>query len=371
MVENMYRYYKQQTITLECEVVTPMFLGNASGEAEWRAEAFKSLVRYWWRVAQKGCSDQKALFKKEGELFGMTGDEKSNCKSSLSLFVYSEAKANNQRISNRNMPMVRHEECENRKDPKKDKKVDPLLYLAGMGLLKPDNSIKPGRSYFSPGEPFILSLNCPGNEEGKQEIFKSLALINAFGAIGGRCRNGWGSFRIKNPKEIPCDTEGLLKEVTIPWKKGLCCDFPNSLGKDEGEKPLLWKTAPADAWEDAMAKLAKAYIDVRAHKIAESAPLNPGSGKNDQVQERHLLGIPLTHHGYGKQDNRHASPLRFIVKKQHTKFTGYILHIPHGHSKKQSLAQGVDQEKVWEKVHKKLDNIKDIIERAEYREVIA
>ena len=38
----MSRYYKRKSITLQCEVVTPMFLGNASGEAQWRAEPFKA-----------------------------------------------------------------------------------------------------------------------------------------------------------------------------------------------------------------------------------------------------------------------------------------------------------------------------------------
>jgi hypothetical protein len=101
------------------------------------------------------------------------------------------------------------------------------------------------------------------------------------------------------------------------------------------------------------------------------AILDAGKKENNAVQERHLLGIPLTHHNYGKGDSRHASPLRFVVKKQGNNFRGFILHLPHGHSSQQTLADNVDQQQVWEKVHRKLDGLTSLLSRATYQEVLS
>jgi len=372
MPGNMCRYYKREKINLECEIVTPMFLGNASGEAQWRAEPFKALLRYWWRVTRRTTVDKDALFKEEAMLFGAAGDDETSKKSPMSISIFSETKAISQPL--KKLPEVQHQECEN-KDPKKDKKVDPLLYLAGMGLMKPDNSIKPGRTYFPPGSSFTLSLCFPTAKQGAENMNKVLALVSAFGAAGGRCRNGWGSFMVKNPPIDPVISEKLLAEMTIDWKKGLGRDYPNTLGHDREGEPLLWKTEPKRSWEEAMAEIAKAYIDVRAHEVktvkGQEGKLLPGDKNNSMVYERHLLGIPMTNHTYGKGDARHASPLRFVVKRQAVGFRGFVLHTPHGHSQAQRLANGLDQKQVWEKVHRKLDGQAPAIQRATYEEVLA
>ena len=79
--------------------------------------------------------------------------------------------------------------------------VDPLLYLAGMGLLLKDNKVKRGRTYFPPGSAFNLSLHFPGGKQSEDGLSGVLALIQAFGTIGGRNSwNGWGSFQGKKPR---------------------------------------------------------------------------------------------------------------------------------------------------------------------------
>jgi CRISPR-associated protein Cmr1 len=343
-----------------------MFLGNAAGEAQWRAESFKALFRSWWRVTRHETDGKDALFQEEAVLFGAAGDEKTSHKSPLSIAVLSKAKADDQSLRWKKVSEVDHEECE-----RQHKKVDPLLYLAGMGLLMPGNKLKPGRTYFPPGSCFTLTLQYPGGKENEAAMNSVLALIQAFGAIGGRCRNGWGSFRVKNPAVDLIDTELLLDGITKDWTKGLKEDYPNSLGRDGENRPLLWKTEAKSTWEEAMAELAKAYIGVRAHDVAGIRKLNPGERNNVNLQERHLLGIPLTNHNYGRGDSRHASPLRFVVKKQVDSFLGFILHIPHSHSQNQKFAAGVNQQQVWEKVHRKLDGQKTILSRASYKEVLA
>ena len=48
---NIARFYRRERLQFDCEIVTPMFLGNSRQEAELRAAPFKGLLRYWWRVA--------------------------------------------------------------------------------------------------------------------------------------------------------------------------------------------------------------------------------------------------------------------------------------------------------------------------------
>ncbi len=370
----MERFYQRSRVELQCEVVTPMFLGNASGEAEWRAEPFKALFRSWWRVTRHCTADKKTLFNEEAALFGAAGDEETSRKSPFSIAVFSEEKAVAQQLRVfQEHEKVRHEECQ-----RQGKKVDPLLYLAGMGLLMPGNRIKPGRTYFPPGSSFTLAIQYPGGKE--EEVQKVLAFIQAFGAIGGRCRNSWGSFRVRNPAIALADEEKLLAAATNDWRQGLIRDYPNTLGRDE-KGLLFWKTATKETWEEAMAELAKAYIWVRVgDPNAGIEGLSPGEnypprerGKTYLYQERHFLGIPLTSHPKTGGDSRHASPFRFVVKKQQLdrRFRGFMLHVPHDHSKAQKFANGVTAEKVWEKVHDKLDGLKPAITRATYKEVLA
>ncbi len=69
-----------QTITFECEIITPMFLSGADGQTpELRAPSIKGALRFWWR-ALNGHLPLAELKKKEGEIFGGTGDNSSRSK---------------------------------------------------------------------------------------------------------------------------------------------------------------------------------------------------------------------------------------------------------------------------------------------------
>jgi len=197
-----------------------------------------------------------------------------------------------------------------------------------------------------------------------------IALVQAFGAVGGRSRNGWGSFWINNPPVALEQAATYLADNTKEWTGGLGKDYPSCLGEN-GSGPLLWKTGPYNEWKLAMKDLAEAYIQVRTKRVRNDGPLEPGSRNNQTIQERHLLGLPLTNHNYGRGSARHASPLRFVVKKQADGFRGFILHVPHGHSGQQTLANGVNPQAVWEKVHRKLDGFPRLLTRATYEEVLS
>ncbi len=135
----------------------------------------------------------------------------------------------------------------------------------------------------------------------------------ASGAIGSRCRNGWGSFQVVTGGLRVEQTSACLKKHTRDWRKGFVVDYPNCLGGDE-KGSLLWKTKPKASWAESMGELAYAYANLRAGTVGDIAKLNPGS--NNGADERHLLGVPLFHHPAWGSSARHASPLRFVVHRK-------------------------------------------------------
>ena len=70
------RSHQRERITLDCTVLTPLFLGGAEQEATLSAAPFKAALRYWWRVSGvHRTSDPEELFHKESELFGNANPE--------------------------------------------------------------------------------------------------------------------------------------------------------------------------------------------------------------------------------------------------------------------------------------------------------
>lgn len=366
------RYYRRKTWSLEAQTLTPLFLGGANQRAEWRAEPFKALLRYWWRLTQRPGKESNYLRQEEARLFGSAGEEEGESGQSL-VRVQVNSSSIPMAEDLRSSLIIGHPEVKSQ-DPRRHQQVEALLYLANMGLLEPTCKVKPPRSYFPPGSDFTLNFDCSQGE--RNELEKALALVQAFGALGSRCRNGWGSFRITSGGLGKDQALGLLHEFTHPWQEGFSQDYPTCLGKDE-KGLLLWKTRePRKSWEEAMMDLAKAYVGVRAQTVNGIGPLD-ANGKTEP-SERHLLGFPLTNHpaegrtrqGWGKE-GRHASPLRFVVRGCPQVFVGFVLHVPHRFSDK--MTEGIAalqmdrQMAVWEKVHRKLDLLMD---RAAYEECL-
>jgi CRISPR-associated protein Cmr1 len=247
--------------------------------------------------------------------------------------------------------------------PELPKPVDPLVYLAGMGLLERG---KPKNSFFKPDSEFVLTISYPPNK--KEQMEKVLTLIQAFGAVGGRSRNGLGSFQFISEifdKSIAAKTFSAI--IMSDWKGCMKKDYPNGLGESQ-KGLLLWKTKGYHkSWEGTMTSLAETYIAVRAGNAHDVKldPLDPGGVKGSpKAGERHLLGVPLTHHPISNdKSERYASPLRFIIKKRSEGYMGFVLHVPHAFSLK--LPSSINQIEVWEKVHNKLDAL---MERAKYEE---
>jgi len=331
MAINISRFYGRERMKLDCEILTPMFLGGADQNAELRAAPFKGLLRYWWRIA---CGyrfqSPQDLYSEEARLFGSPDDNGGKSKVMVEVLPGENLIAS--KAGFRRIVDIEHFEV-------KGGKVNPLNYLAGMGLIR--GTVQ--QSYFHPGGHFRLIITAV-----PQDIAAVLFLFKAFAAAGSCSRNGWGSLNISTENGFFDLSANVLQNAIKPFDDAFNCDYPHCLGTDT-KGLLLWKTkAVAKSWEDCLRNLADIYVKTRLS-------LNiVGQGK----QDRHLLGYPITHHAVNVW-NRHASALRLLVRKSETGlYSGYILHIPHLFSKDMWRELGVGKQKnIWRQVHAQLDNL--------------
>lgn len=397
------RFANQVELQFSCRIVTPMFLGDAWQGAALRAEPFKGLLRYWWRIAagsKKYVSPQELLEAETG-LFGSGGDKAQKSLVTITTKVeYSfglVVKNNLPSISNIIHPEVdfcpkeclkEHPECRRHKKLSCEVRheISPLCYLSGMGLTFPDGQ-KVKKSYLPTKSHFYLKLTFP-QQFLEDEAFKTaLFYFCAFGTIGSRSRNGWGSFQVEKiePEEYSKKlwNKNFIEDLenSFPhWKKCFNKHYPHTLAKGDNGKPLLWKKEGFESWQEAMKFLAEVYIYVRTgyaprnYSWPKEKPLDSDDIYN--IAERHLLGFPLTNHpaqnagwGYRKPNGkfryeaRLASPLRFVVRKHFATYQIFILHLPYyldpkfylKTNKKVSWPSKEQQIKLWQKVHERLD----------------
>lgn len=155
-----------QSITFECEVITPMFLAGADGSTpELRPPSIKGALRFWWRALNghlplKDEKNQKDLKTIEGKIFGDTSQQ-SNFKIRIT-----EQNLNTQKIS-----ALPHKE---------------------RGFRK---------SAVIPNERFDVSFLTKETDKGTYAFntIKSLfPLVAVLGGVGNRSRRGFGGFRINS-----------------------------------------------------------------------------------------------------------------------------------------------------------------------------
>ncbi len=341
MKVNIARYYKQERLDMDCEIITPMFLGNASQEAELRAAPFKALLRYWWRIAEGGRYDTPAeLLAAENEIFG-SADADSGGRSLVTVEVEPLSEMVAKKDAFTSPGKIDHPECERTR-----RKTDPLNYLAGMGLIHYRNGIL--HSYFPAGAMFRCSIT--GSRKVVPQLKQTLGLMSRFATIGSRSRNGWGSFSVKQNYDLTCPEK--------EWKKAFDLDYPHCLGKDN-EGSLFWRTQTTqNSWEQCMKELADVYVSIRAgnpEKGIERMEVNAGIRP-----DRHLLGYPVTNHSVARwgQSGRHGSALRLLVRKEAEQYRGCILHLPHLYSTAMWPEEEKDRQiQIWQSVHRKLDTL--------------
>ncbi len=301
---------------------TPAFLGNAEQNGQWRTPPFKALLRQWWRVAETAGQRPVTadIRRREGELFGQAADEgttASRVKLRLDWRGGTAPKARWKGLAPISHPEVTH-------------KPGADLYL-GYGPVDVGGTLK-RETYIPAGESRKLSLGFPAAEAPRFE--EVIRLVHLFGALGSRCRNGWGSLHFEqgglSAEELtalfdPANRAGRdwLRRFSRGWKDALDTDWCHALGKDDAGL-LLWRTEAMQKWEDVLMTLAEVKIAFRTQFHFK------GGGRHSTLCDRQLLSYPVTNHpldAWG--DARSANQVLFKVFPTSGGYVGLVAHLPH------------------------------------------
>lgn len=350
------------TLQYTIRFYTPAFLDDARQSGRWRTPPLKAQLRQWWRVAyaadKQFAVNVNEMRQAEGVLFGFAGDDgdqsagKSKLRLRLGKWAVGEMKGWD------GTGKVKHPEVKNRQGNPVPIGADlymgygPLVFQQGNSTLKANAAIQAG-------EHTTLRIAVP--DEHKDLIRHALWLMHRFGTVGGRSRNGWGSYTLEPFQQgATTDTAGgwnntpALPELPLRlWTDCLNLDWAHALGKDN-TGALIWQTQAHADWQSLMQELAKIKIGLRTQ-----FPFN--TGKNAPITEpRHYLSYPVTNHSVAAWGGNARLPntLRFKVcpdPEDNEKLRGIIFHVPC--LPPASFAPKVQQvQQTWEKVHRWLDN---------------
>lgn len=337
----------------------PAFLGDANQESVWRTPPFKALIQHWWRivVAKEHAYDWQKIRESEGRLFGHAwlkdnGGKDWAMRSRVRIRL-AECKSGTLDTWLKDDPKVIHPEV---KFP-----VGSQLYL-GYGPLDFKMGVKHSPA-IKAEEKNQLTLIHPKKDAATFE--QVMQLINKFGTLGGRSRNGWGSIDIQSNSvegnHILNAEKLLLHSITRPLSECLKLDWPHAIGTDD-QGLLIWHTPERDNWQLVIKDLAQTKIKFRTDLPFPKAA--PGG-----FEKRHLLAYPVTNHKIHAWGNtgRLANQVRFkVTKTSANKFMGIIVHLPCGlpsemsqtlHNKAPSIQQQID---IWRQVHNSLNSQQDL-----------
>lgn len=349
------------TLTYTVSFNTPAFLGNAQQQAQWRTPPFKALLRQWWRVvkAPEVDFDHRELLRQENALFGSAGDgdgEAGRSRVQLRLSGWDEGTL----TSLPKMATHQHPEVKDRQTGQL-RPIDSAVYL-GFGPVTTSGN----RNAIAPEIPALtLKLRFPASQE--TTLRKAMQLAAWFGTLGSRSRNGWGSLHIEGDGILGwadlTETNLRRNASASTLQDALRRDWAHGFGLIPGGRVAAWRVARIDqksktmtgfsTWREAMEELARIKIKFRTDlKFPEEATPHP------QLQDRHVLGFPVTNHGVRgiSNDKRLAGSLRFKVHKHNDTFFALITHLPCGiPSAFMPNPPGIDfQHRVWEIVHQSL-----------------
>lgn len=302
--------------------LTPAFLGNAEQTAQWRTPPIKAQLRQWWRVAVAQELDYNVtrLRQREAALFGAAADDGGDSRQSrvrIRLSHWDEGKLKDWQTT----PKVTHPEVKNRQGEASLVGSDlylgygPLVFQNGGTALKSNAAIQAGVS---------ATLGLASPETDAPALLHALWLMDRYGTLGGRSRNGWGSFSLQ-----PADaqTAALDGEPTSRnWKEALQLDWPHALGGDT-RGLLAWQTRPFDHWPQLMQELARVKIRLRTQ-------FKFTTGRDaSRTENRHWLAYPVTNHSVREWvgNARLPNSLRFKVRPapgNPKQMVGTVFHVP-------------------------------------------
>lgn len=304
-----------ETITFECELITPMFMYGADGKKpELRPPSIKGAMRFWWR-AMNGHLPIDELREKEAAIFG--GSEGDGKKSSFSIRIQ------NEKIT----PVLKSWPRSHKTDGiNTHRQIDILDYLC-FGPMQYDKNSKSNqfsRNSINCGSTFHLLISVK-NEKLKEEILQTLSLLNCFGSLGSKSRNGFGSFKYQNTDLTKKLIQSLIKTSEV-----------KAFSSFNGNVKLFKTKQDFDSWDDALAEIGIAY---------RTSKLNLENKHN--YDKRQYIGSPI------KKSllDRHSKPYFLKVNKNlNGRYEGYILFLP------SKYCEGLDIDKQKNNIDHKKQN---------------
>lgn len=335
-------------LTYQVRFTTPAFLGNAEQNGQWRTPPFKALLRQWWRVAY--AADKKfqinlaEMRREEGLLFGHAwldddrderGREIAARKSQVRIRLKRWDLGTLKSWQGLEQAPVVHPEAE-----RVNYRVGPHAYL-GFGPLdgRGGTRLSKSNALIQAKEQAEIIVAMPDPQGGglvssilknnTSRIHRALWLMDRYGTLGGRSRNGWGSFCLQPIPPGPGWDEGLKAVQQVPcrdWQLALGMDWPHAIGESE-QRALIWETEQAYGdWKALMRDLAILKIGIRTQFVFSTGNNAPGP------EARHWLSHPVTQHNVRAwRQGRLPNSLRFKVRpdaKDPAKLRGVIFHVP-------------------------------------------
>lgn len=323
---------------------TPAFLGNAEQSGQWRTPPFKALLRQWWRMAYAAAKrfqvEVADMRREEGRLFGAAANGTGN-RSLIRLRLDRWDVGSLKNWNGLEQQTVHHREVERTKY-----QVGPHAYL-GFGPLdgRGGTKLAKANAAIQCGEAATLSLAFP--YEHADLLDATLLLVDRYGTLGGRSRNGWGSISLMPMEGTPA-LQGMAP--LRPWRDALGLDWPHAIGQDD-ERPLVWQTESFEDWKSLMRRLAEVKIGLRTQFAFPDA-----RAPHESPLDRHWLSYPVTNHAVSDWNNlRLPNSLRFKARlTPDGNVIGVIFHVscapPKGFQPDRSAI-----DRVWQQVHRHLD----------------
>ena len=365
-----------QTRPFEIRFHTPAFLGDANQSGRWRTPPFKAQLRQWWRVAyaaqQQLAVNVCEMRDIEGRLFGHAwlendssmrdgksekiASRKSEVRIRLNAWTEGQLKS----WGRLEAASVHHPEAE-----KVRYQVGPHAYLGygpldGRGGTKlQDKQGKPNAA-MQAGDSNQLAIAYPDADAAL--IDHALQLMSLYGTVGGRSRNGWGSYSL-----TPANGNALPIQTPPSQTLADCLkhDWPHAIGADT--QPLIWETTAHKDWAGLMRTLAEIKIALRTQKPFFSFELDTAAGDRQtrngngidhgKPQDRHWLSYPVTNHPVSAWGNNARLPnqLRFKVRPTTDgQLVGVVFHMPHL-PPAEFRPDPKTLERIWRQVHQHLD----------------
>ena len=342
--------------------LSPAFLGNAEQKGQFRTPPFKALLREWWRVAVAPSQmyDWKKILAREQDLFGSVRGASGGTQSHVRLRLKGWDAGHMtelshvliERVAGMNPPFV------------------PGLYLGYGPITNQEKVVKIKQPpAIADGEKLnLLTVMYPADYQ--DEIERALRLVQAFGTLGGRSHNGWGSLDLAPPDGSRWLWSSCLPEefskMLRPLDECLGSDWPAAIAKD-AKGPLIWrvdaepKPNESDQKKDVLKKLS--LLRQRLNKKAREKDYSGVTG-------RALLSLPVANakgaEGSMGNDGRLPSSLRFKVVRfeaeegKGRRVGAIVYHMPFNVNVQEKLpllnavAKGQQME-FWTIIHELLD----------------